>query len=109
MQHKDKLIQSWNNLFPEELVEEHDLGTPEKRSVYFFNLWEQWGTTEIDLSKYRRPHEVNGGVRYSWYLSNPAREFAKKHSLREFWEYQVRGTAVRFKDKDMALLFRLSI
>lgn len=109
MQHKDRLVQSWSNLFPQELVERHDLDTPEKRSIYFYNLWEQWDITEIDLSKYKRPHEIAGGVRYSWYLSNPVREFAQKHNLKEFWDYQLRMSKVRFKDMDMALLFRLSI
>ena len=110
MQPKDKLNLSWNSIFPEKLIEEHDLDTPEKRSVYFMNLWNEWEATDVDLSKYKRAFEIpGGGVRYGWYINNPAREFAKKHNIPEFWEYQVRSSSVRFKDADMALLFRLSL
>ena len=35
--------------------------------------------------------------------------FARKHKLKEFWEYQVRGNEVRFADEDFALLFRLTL
>jgi hypothetical protein len=109
MQPKDKLNLSWNSIFPAELIEEHDLGTPEKRSVYFMNLWNEWEATEIDLSKYKKAFEIDGGIRYGWYIHNPAREFAKKYNIPEFWEYQIRSSSVRFKDGDMALLFRLSL
>ena len=47
------------------------------------------------------------------YLAEPGhtkvKQFGRKHSLNEFWHYQIRGAEVRFADEDMALLFRLTL
>ena len=50
---KVQKVQSWSELFPPEAVEEFDLSTPEKRSEYFMQLWNDWAETQIDLSKYQ--------------------------------------------------------
>lgn len=103
-----KLIQSWSDLFPDEVVKQLDLATPEKRSDYFMELWDDWASTEIDLTHYHKDL-TNQSRRHEWYIESPVRAFAKKQGLREFWEFQVRGNAIRFADEDTALHFRLSI
>ena len=102
-----KLIQSWSDLFPDEVVKELGLVNPERRSEYFMKLWDDWSSNEIDLTPYHK--DLKGQNRYEWYVESPVRAFAKKQGLREFWEFQLRGNAIRFADEDTALLFRLSI
>ena len=104
-----KLIQSWSDLFPDEVVKQLDLATPEKRSDYFMELWDDWASTEIDLTPYHKDLAYKKSHRHEWYIESPVRAFAKKQGLREFWEFQVRGNAIRFADEDTALHFRLSI
>lgn len=107
----NKLIQSWDDLFPPGEVEEYGLETPEERSNFFMKLWDEWTSTNIDLKKYK-PKDASIDLathRYNWYNNDIVRAFAKKHNLKEFWQYQVRGDEVRFEDEDMALLFRLTL
>ena len=90
-----KLVQSWSDLFPDDVVKQHDLTSPAKRSKYFMQLWDSWSATN---------HQ-----RYEWYVDSPVRAYAKKLGIKEFWEYQLRGNCIRFKDEDTAFLFRLTI
>jgi hypothetical protein len=107
---QEKLIQSWDDLFPPAEVEEYGLHTPEERSNYFMKLWDEWVSTNIDLRKYTPKHSIDlASHRYNWYQNDVARQFAHEQGLKEFWDYQVRGDEVRFKDDDMALLFRLTL
>ena len=102
-----KLIQSWDDLFPPEVVTEYNLDSPEARAEYFMDLWFEWEKTSITL----KPELYNIPSMYVRYEAlrtvDIVRNFAKKHNLKEFWDYQVRGKEVRFKDEDTALLFRL--
>jgi hypothetical protein len=110
MQNKNtKLVQSWSDLFPDDVVKQHDLTSPAKRSKYFMQLWDSWSATEIDLSNYKKPKTSPGHNRYEWYVDSPVRAYAKKKGIKEFWEYQLRGNCIRFKDEDTAILFRLTI
>ena len=103
----EKLIQSWDNLFSPEEVKEHGLETPEARSEFFMDLWMQWEPTNIKLQKIHVPSMYS---RYGDFLGREkVMKFANKHKLRESWDRQMRGQEVRFKDDDMALLFRLAV
>ena len=102
-----KLIQPWSDLFPDEVVKQLGLDTPERRSEYFMKLWDDWSANEIKLTPYHK--DLKGKNRHEWYVESHVRAFAKKQGLKEFWEFQVRGDAIRFADEDTALHFRLSI
>ncbi len=107
---RNKLIQSWDELFPPAEVEEYGIQNISDRSKYFLKLWDEWVSTNINLRLYSPRHSVDLAThRYNWYHNDTARQFAKEQGLREFWDYQVRGDEVRFKDEDMALLFRLTL
>ena len=107
---KVQKVQSWSELFPPEAVEEFDLSTPEKRSEYFMQLWDDWAETQIDLSKYKGMDiKFNAFTRYNWYTSSPVRGWCKTNDLKEFWDYQLRGNCIRFACQDTALMFRLSL
>ena len=98
-------IKTIDSLFPNK--EEMGLQTPADRTEYFTELWEQWEATEIDLKNQRGPELY--GVRFQeWTPTEKLKEFAKKHNIKQFWEYQIRGNKVRFKSEDVALLFKLS-
>lgn len=100
-------MQSWDDLFPAEDVKTLGLETPEARAEYFMDLWFDWESTNIVLPKKIIPGMMS---RHENYIGrNNVMQFAKKHNLKEFWEFQVRGREVRFKDEDMALLFRLTL
>jgi len=44
-----------------------------------------------------------------WQAREEVLSFARKHDLKEFWDFQVRGEEIRFKDENNALLFRLTL
>ena len=80
------------------------------RTTMFKELWDNWSRTSITL-----PVDLGKASRYgsAKYLAEPGhtkvKQFGRKHSLNEFWHYQIRGAEVRFADEDMALLFRLTL
>jgi hypothetical protein len=80
-----------------------------ERTNKFKELWDSWEHTNIQLPA-NLPNMAFGSARF---LTEPAtakvKKFASKHSLTEFWHYQVRGNAVRFADENTALLFRLTL
>lgn len=104
-----KLVQSWSDLFPDEVVKQLGLDTPERRSEYFLKLWDDWSSNEIDLSNYKQSKTSSQHHRYDWYIQSPVRAYAKKMGIKEFWEYQLRDNCIRFADEDTALHFRLTI
>ena len=102
-----KKVQTWSDLFPNDLVEDLGLETPEARSEYFLDLWLEWESTSIKLRKRNMPSMY---ARYGdWQAREEVLSFARKHDLKEFWDFQVRGEEIRFKDENNALLFRLTL
>jgi hypothetical protein len=82
-----------------------------ERTARFKELWDGWKHTKIQLPSHTMVHAYPYGS--AKYLADPGvtkvKQFGRKHSLNEFWHYQIRGAEVRFADEDMALLFRLTL
>lgn len=102
-----------DNIFPYKLLGKTYTSKPEdieERTEMFKDMWDSWKNTNIKL-----PADIHKAASYgsARFLQESAdknvKSFAKKHKLKEFWEYQVRGNEVRFADEDIALLFRLTL
>jgi len=85
--------------------------TVKERTEVFLNLWNEWVNKSITF-----PDSIYAIRGYYPLKTGPEIEqwqyikmFAKKHDLWEFHDYQVRGSEVRFKCEDHALLFRLQL
>lgn len=100
-------------IFPKALLGKDYTSTPkdiEDRTAMFRERWDSWKHTSIKL-----PADVHKAASYgsARFLQESAdknvKSFAKRHKLKEFWDYQVRGNEVRFADEDIALLFRLTL
>ncbi|MDA7807315.1 hypothetical protein N8955_01125 [bacterium] len=80
------------------------------RTDMFREMWDSWSKTSIVLPANIGQASAYGSAKY---LAEPGntktKQFGRKHKLKEFWDFQIRGNEVRFADEDMALLFRLTL
>lgn len=97
-----------DQLFKEkEIVEDdtvYDMSTPAGRSVYFAKKWDEWDSNEVAMSDTSGDSEF---PRHPFPESRRLREYAKKHNLRPFWDYILKGRLVRFKDPHHAFFYKL--
>lgn len=102
-----------DDIFPKSLLGKDYTSTPkdiEDRTAMFRERWESWKHTSILLPADKGKSASYGSARYLEETANKkVKSFAKKHKLKEFWEFQVKGNEVRFADEDIALLFRLTL
>ena len=102
MQQHSKL---YSELFPEELMmQTFGTTTPSqsKKNEHFFNWWVEWKNNEIKtaalFSPATTPTQFKALVKAS----------CKQMGLREFWDYQIRGFSVRFREPEMKAFFKIS-
>lgn len=95
----------YSDLFPEELMMQTFGTTSPSQSVkneHFFNCWMKWKINEFKtsalISPTTSPTQFKTLVRHS----------CKQMGLREFWDYQVRGFSVRFREPEMKAFFKIS-
>ena len=73
-----------------------------KKNEYFFNCWMVWRDNEFKtsalFSKSQTPHQYKALVK----------SVCKKIGLLEFWDFQVRGYTVRFREPEMLAFFKIS-
>jgi hypothetical protein len=76
----------------------------------FKEMWDSWSKTSIVLPANIGMASTYGSAKY---LAEPGntktKQFGRKHKLKEFWDFQIRGNEVRFADDNTALLFRLTL
>ena len=103
----------FEKIFPYNLLGKTYTSKPkdiEERTTMFREMWDGWKVTSINLPADITKASTYGSARYLDTTSEKkVKTFARKHKLKEFWEYQVRGDEVRFADEDFALLFRLTL
>lgn len=103
----------FEKIFPYNLLGKTYTSKPEDiedRSAMFRERWDSWKHTSIKLPADLHKAASYGSARYiQGSADKKVKTFAKKHKLKEFWEYQVRGDELRFADEDFALLFRLTL
>jgi len=80
------------------------------RTTMFYDMWVSWSKTSIVLPANIGMASAYGSAKY---LAEPGntkvKQFGRKHGLKEFWDFQIRGNEVRFANEDNALLFRLTL
>jgi hypothetical protein len=92
----------YSDLFPDELMLETFGTTMPSQSAmneYFFNRWMDWNVNEVRITSTTSLSTVKTIVK------NKCRGLG----LREFWDFQSRGYAVRFKDSEMLAFFKISL
>jgi len=81
-------------------------------SELFLKLWDKWGNNAVIFPKNILQPVTMPYNRASWHMIKSemgVKAFAEKHNIAESYEYQVRGSEVRFKCEDTALLYRLQL
>lgn len=103
MQQHSKL---YSEIFPEDLMlATFGTTTPpqSKKNEYFFNCWMDWRDNELktEILNAHGPTPVQ--------FKNLVKTVCKKMGLKEFWDFQVRGFTVRFKESEMKAFFKISV
>jgi hypothetical protein len=95
----------YSELFPEDLMmQTFGTTTPSqsKKNEYFFDCWMQWRNNEIKTSALFTPTTT------PTQFKTLVKVTCKQMGLREFWDYQVRGYSVRFREPEMKAFFKIS-
>jgi|LauGreDrversion4_2_1035121.scaffolds.fasta_scaffold158064_3 hypothetical protein len=103
MQQHSKL---YSEIFPESLMMETfgtTTPTQSKKNEHFFNCWMAWRDNEFKTSALFVPAITP--VQFK----NLVKTSCKQMGLREFWDFQVRGFTVRFRDSEMKAFFKISV
>jgi len=103
MQQHSKL---YSEIFPESLMmETFGTTTPSqsKKNEYFFNCWMKWRDNEFKTAALFVPAITPAQFK------TLVKASCKQLGLREFWDFQVRGFTVRFRDSDMKAFFKICV
>jgi hypothetical protein len=103
MQQHSKL---YSEIFPESLMmDAFGTTTPSqsKKNEYFFNCWMSWRDNEFKTSALFVPAITPAGFK------TLVKTSCKQMGLKEFWDFQVRGFTVRFRDPEMKAFFKISV
>lgn len=95
----------YTELFPEDLMMQ-TFGTTmpaqSKKNEHFFNCWMEWRNNEIKTSALFSESTSPSQFRFL------VKTNCKQMGLREFWDYQIRGFSVRFREPEMKAFFKIS-
>lgn len=92
----------YSNLFPEDLMLSAfgtTMPSQSDKNAYFFNCWMNWKDNELRCFSTVTPSVFKKSIK----------ETCNQLGLKEFWDYQVRGFAIRFKDTELLAFFRISV
>ena len=73
-----------------------------KKNEYFFDCWMEWRNNEFKTAALFSP--TTSPVQFKTLVKTTC----KQMGLREFWDYQVRGYSVRFREPEMKAFFKIS-
>ena len=102
----DNTLKTLRDIFPEHKTNGLKMDTPKERAEYFAKLWDEWKDTEITLNAIDN-YEMYG-IRYDL-PKIEIRKILNAMEISEFWDYQIRGRKIRFKNETMAMIFRLKL
>lgn len=105
MQTTKKIYRSevYQNVFPDELMLSA-FGTiapsQQQKNEYFFNCWMSW-----------KHNECKGSVSATTqsFFKNTTKKFCDGIGLKEFWDYQIKGLQVRFKEPTMKAFYLVAM
>jgi hypothetical protein len=99
MQQRSKI---YLEIFPDELMLKAfgtTMPSQAAKNEYFFNCWMSWKENELRTFTTIPPSMFKTSIK----------EKCNQLGLREFWDYQTRGFAIRFKDAELLAFFRISV
>lgn len=98
MQQRSKI---YSEIFPDELMLNAFGTTMPSQAVkneYFFSCWMDWKNNELRTFRTIPPSTFKVQIK----------QICNSLGLKEFWDYQIRGFAIRFKDAELLAFFRIS-
>lgn len=105
MQTMKKIYRSevYQNIFPDELMlSAFKTTTPsqQQKNEYFFNCWMDWKNNECKGSL---------AVISNASFKSITKRFCESMGLKEFWDYQIKGLQVRFKEPTMKAFYLVAV
>lgn len=88
----------YSSIFPDDLMmEAFGVINPSQaqKNEYFFNCWIEWRVNEIKTNNVVSPHV----------FKTATKDKCNRIGLKEFWDYQVKGFSIRFKDPETKAFF----
>jgi len=88
----------YSSIFPDNLMmEAFGVINPSQtqKNEYFFNCWMKWKVNEIRTTSVTSPTT----------FKNNTKEKCNQIGLKEFWDFQIKGLSIRFKDSETKAFF----
>lgn len=93
---------TYQNIFPDDMMlAAFDTTTPtqQQKNEYFFNCWMNWKDNACKCITTTTPSS----------FKTATKKFCNEAGLKEFWDYQVKGYQVRFKEPTMKAFYKVAM